>query len=136
MSLSDGTTSITLPDDLRWDDEFKWAPIAQTVNYGLTGALFVEEGAKQAGRPITLTAHDDMAWVDRETAQALITMAAVTDKEMTLTITEASTGEEDPGREIDVMFRRHDGEPIELEPVKGFGIDDDFIVRAIRLMEI
>jgi len=47
--------AIEIPDDLHWVDEHDWTPIAQTEQFTLTGSLVVDQGAKSAGRPITLT---------------------------------------------------------------------------------
>lgn len=46
--------ALTLPDGLVWSDEDAWSPIAQSIEYGLTGSLIVDLGEKQGGRPITL----------------------------------------------------------------------------------
>lgn len=51
--------ALTLPDGLVWSDEDGWSPIAQSTEYGLTGALIVDLGEKQAGRPITLRGAKD-----------------------------------------------------------------------------
>lgn len=50
ITLSDGTTTIELPPDLHWRDEFSWTPVEQSTEYSLTGALIVQSGARQAGR--------------------------------------------------------------------------------------
>ena len=46
--------TITLPDDLRWINEFEWNPVEQTTERSLTGALLVQEGQLTHGRPIVL----------------------------------------------------------------------------------
>lgn len=45
---------IELPADLQWTDEFTAWRIGQQVRTSLSGALIVQESARQAGRPITL----------------------------------------------------------------------------------
>ena len=40
-TLTDGTTTTTISDDLMWADEFAWAPVEQTVERSITGALIV-----------------------------------------------------------------------------------------------
>ena len=46
--------ALTLPDGLVWSDEDAWSPIAQSIEYGLTGSQIINEAVKQGGRPITL----------------------------------------------------------------------------------
>lgn len=47
--------SLTLPGDMHWVDEFTGWAIGQDVQVSSTGAQIVQEAARQAGRPITLT---------------------------------------------------------------------------------
>lgn len=77
--------AAALPDGLRWSDEFAWSPLAQATEYSLTGALIVEQSAKQAGRPITLTGGKDFAWLTRAEVEALKALLDAGD-EMTLTL--------------------------------------------------
>lgn len=84
ITLSDGVTTITLPDDLQWSDEFAWSPVEQTREYSLSGALVIQEGVKVRGREITLLGGDDVAWVTRATVLQLYAMASVAGKIMTL----------------------------------------------------
>lgn len=81
-------STITLPQGLRWSDEFAWSPLAQTSEYGLTGSLLVEQTLKQAGRPITLIGGRDFAWMTRTEVSALKTLLD-TGTEMTLTLHDA-----------------------------------------------
>lgn len=81
-------STITLPQGLRWSDEFAWSPLAQTSEYGLTGSLLVEQTLKQAGRPITLIGGRDFAWLTRTEVSALKTLLD-TGAELTLTLHDA-----------------------------------------------
>jgi hypothetical protein len=65
---------LQLPDGLRWEDEFSWTAVTQQTAYTLTGALVVEQGTRQAGRPLTLAGGRRFAWMGRAdvaTVQAL-----------------------------------------------------------------
>lgn len=53
-TLSDGTTTVALPDDIRWTDRRKSWAVGQAVSVTLGGSLIVEESKQLAGRPITL----------------------------------------------------------------------------------
>ena len=58
-TLSDGVTTVTLSADLLPQEEHAWSPVQQATSYTLTGALWVDVSAKQAGRPITLAGGTD-----------------------------------------------------------------------------
>lgn len=92
ISLTYGGTVETLPPDLVWTDEFStWSPIEQSIEYGLTGALLIDVGTRQAGRPITLSGTVDAAWMHREQALRLHAWRALPGAEFTLTLHDAST---------------------------------------------
>lgn len=78
--------TLTLPADLLWSDEFDWSPIESAQEYAVTGALVVDTATRLAGRPITLEAADDRAWIRRETLQALHALTTPADRQMLLTI--------------------------------------------------
>lgn len=129
ISLTDTTTTVILPADLWWADEIAWAPVEQSAEYSLGGALVVEEAVKLAGRPITLAGHERRAWVRRSTVLALHSLAAVPGKQMVLTLAD---------RTFNVIFRRSDGPPIEAESLTMMSPpeDDDWYTLTLRLMEI
>ena len=84
-TLSDGTTTVTFSDDLVWADEFAWAPVEQSVDRTITGALIVQTAARTAGRPITLAAEDDgSGWITRGALDQFKVWAAVPGQVMTL----------------------------------------------------
>ena len=65
MKLIRKTTSetIQLEDGFFWSDE-NWAEIQQNQEYSVSGALIIQEGRKQAGRPITLQpANKTKGWI-------------------------------------------------------------------------
>ena len=72
-SLTYGPTTLSLPDDLSWGDEFDWQAVEQRSEYSITGALIVEASAKQSGRTITLAGDDASGWIPRS---ALVTLRA------------------------------------------------------------
>ena len=84
--LTNATTTLTLPDDLSWADEFSWQPVVQTKTYTTTGALLIEEATRQAGRPITLESATDRAWCTRYLVTTLRTWASSTNASMTLVL--------------------------------------------------
>ena len=103
------------------------------ISYLLTGALLVQSGTRQAGRPITLVGAADMAWVTRAIVETLYGWAAdplaVDSGRFELTLADA--------RVFIVAFRFGDT-AIEAETVMGFPArsDTDYYRLTLRLMEI
>lgn len=85
ISITDGTTTIELPADLQWSDEFDWSDVEQSKEYSLTGALVVQQGVKATGRPITLQSNG-ASWVTRSTVEALQAFYNAPDQTFTLSI--------------------------------------------------
>lgn len=113
-TLTRGVTTIELPEDLQWTDEFAWTPVGQVVTPTLTGALIIEEAAQQAGRPITLVSQRNgatlVAVVTRTTVAALQAMAAIAGARMTLTLSDA--------RVFEVAWRHDGGSAFTAEAMK------------------
>ncbi|MGQ9815176.1 MAG: hypothetical protein ACUVR3_08505 [Candidatus Roseilinea sp.] len=130
--------AIRLPDGLRWEDELTWTPISQATEYSLTGALLIQEGVRQTGRPVTLvggrSGHRSYAWMTRAEVIALRAALDVTGTRFTLTLHD--------GRRLPVTAR-HDGDgPLNVSPVP---IVDDigpadpkpgtlYVLNTLRLM--
>lgn len=126
ITITDGTTTLTLPPDLDWQDEFGWTPVEHSTDYSLTGNLVVQEGSRQDGRSITLVGGRDGAWFSRAELEPLYALASVPQAQFTLNLW---------GRIFNVMFRRP---PIQVEPVRRMadpGPDHQYAV-TVNLMEI
>lgn len=85
-------STITLPPDLVWQDEFKWTPVATAKAVTLGGSLVIEKSKQLAGRPITLGGLADAAWLlsaDMDALQAAD--EAQGDTAMTLTLADGRT---------------------------------------------
>ena len=80
------STTLTLPDALNWTDEYTWSPVQQSQTYTTTGALLIEEGVKQAGRPITLQGEIDKTWCTRAMVDQLHAWANTPALLLTLTL--------------------------------------------------
>lgn len=85
-TLTYAATTLTLPDDLPWTDEFGWPAVEQRSEYSITGALIVEASAKLAGRPVTLTGNETRGWISRATLLTLKAWAALPAQAFTLVI--------------------------------------------------
>jgi hypothetical protein len=134
VKLIDQTTleELTLPNDLLWSDEFEWSQVVAVNGYTLTGALVIEQGVRLAGRPFTLTAEQDMAWVTRAVVQKLKDWAGYSGRKFKL-IFEYPTD----NRQFLVTFS-HDSTPVTSRPVKGFpGHDNsDYFSVSLKFLEV
>ena len=131
LTLSDGSTTLTLNPDLYWSDENNWHAVEQAVERTITGALVVQAAARIAGRPITLEPQDDeAAWMTLAVVTTLRNWAAVPGKTLALTLR---------GVAREVIFRHQDG-GFEARPVlqyrDGHELPADFYLCTVRLMEI
>lgn len=98
VTLSDGSTTVELPADLQWVNEFGWSAIEQEQEHSVAGNLIVHQGEKLAGRPIELESGQG-AWVKRSVVlqlQSLFNSAS----ELTLSFW---------GTDYTVIFDRPDG---------------------------
>ena len=99
---------IEFPEDLRWIDEHDWHAVAQTTpKRTLSGSQIIQQGVKQAGRPITLSA--DYVWLPLATIQTLREWTDVPELKLLYTHYD--------GREFNVIFALHDT-PLKAEPVR------------------
>ena len=99
LKRNDTNETIELPTDLQWVDEFQWSKIAQSApEYSITGSMFIQQGTKKAGRPITLSG--DWAWVQRNDLTILRSWCDVPKLTMTLTHPDSQTSA--------VMWRLHE----------------------------
>lgn len=135
MKLIDITTNaeLSLPNDLLWRDEFEWTPVVATNTYTLTGALIIEQGVRQAGRPISLQAPDQsMAWVTRSTVQTLRDWSALAGRKFRLVFEYPADT-----RQFVVMFD-HASDAIGAEPVKGFPshASGDWFTVSLKFIEV
>lgn len=97
LKRDDNQATLTLHPQYMWIDEYAWHTLTQSDPvYTLTGAMDIQQGSKQAGRPITLDAKH--ARITRGDIKTLQTWADV--PELTLTLTHPD------GRTFSVIFAR------------------------------
>lgn len=87
-SLSDGLTTLALPDDIDWKNQNSTSPVAQSVEWSVDGALIVDACAKQAGLPIVLEGAENRAWMRRSAVDQLRAWARIPGQDFTLTLGE------------------------------------------------
>jgi len=111
-----------------WLDEFSWTPVGQSAEVDVHGGLVVEYlSPNKDGRPVTL----DIGWITKATLDALAAKRdAETQALMPLVLPD--------GRSMDVLWRHHDAEPIEAEPVQQFAEYQagDYFQVTLNLMQV
>ena len=129
ITLSDGATTITLDEDLEWRDEHAWSPVVQNSCYSLTGALIVQVATRQAGRPITLAASEDRAWISGTVLAQLLAWGAIAGQVLTLFLR---------GAGYSVMLRHQDAPAVEATPVVSYSdpTSTDWYVATLKFMVI
>ena len=123
-------TAVTLPDALSWADEYTYSPVQQTKTYTTTGALLIEEAARQTGRPITLEGEQDRTWCTRALVDQLRAWAATPGLVLSLLLR---------GTLRNVMFDHEKG-ALQGLPVLFYADGSieasDFYVPTLRLFEV
>ncbi len=130
MNLTDGVTSLTLPDDLEWSDQYAWLPVEQSVEFSVTGALILDVGEKLAGRAITLAGNDSTAWVSRAAVDQLRAWAALPGQSLSLTLADS--------RVFVVALRHHDAPALDASPVLFTApmVAGDWYVITLKFLEL
>lgn len=109
LKRNDNGAELEFAQDMHWVDEFAWSAISQTQPvYSLAGAVLVQQGMKQAGRPITLDG--EWVWYGRALVETLRDWTDVPNLKMNLTHYD--------GRQFTVGFRYHDTALNKVEPVR------------------
>lgn len=129
-TLTWGGATLDLGPDLFWEDEFSWAPVEQSSERTVTGALIISQAVKTGGRPITLRPEDDRsAWITREVLDQLRAWSAVPGREFVLTLR---------GQARSVVFSHDGGSGVEAEPVMHFSDVDpsDYYRPKLRFIEV
>lgn len=123
---------IMLSDSLYPSDEHDYSAIAESHKYALDGTLIVEQSVRQAGRPYTMQAPDNMAWLPRSTINAL---KEERDKlGATFWLDYLSDG---AVKRIKVMFD-NSGDAIIAKPVRGYisPLPNDPFIVTLKFLEI
>ncbi len=126
--LSNGSSSIELPEDLEWTNELAWSGVQQATERSITGALIVDVGTLQAGRPIQLRSPDDGGWLARADALTLQSWAATAGAEYTLSIR---------GTSYTVIFD-HEQTAIDAAPLVFYSdpLGTDYVTLSLRFLTV
>lgn len=86
ITLTKDATTLGLPEDLFWIDEFSWARVAQETTRSTTGALLVDVATRQGGRSITLQGQGNTAWITRAVLKTVAAWAQLPGQTFTLNL--------------------------------------------------
>lgn len=85
ITLTNGSTTLELPPDLLWVNEFRWSEVSQSTERSVTGALLIDVAPRIGGRLITLAGRENYAWILRSGLETLKAWAALPEQQFTLT---------------------------------------------------
>jgi hypothetical protein len=85
ITLTKDSTTLELPEDLLWVNEFGFSQVSQATERSLTGAMLIDVAARVGGRRITLAGQEDSAWILRSGLESLQAWAALPGQQFTLT---------------------------------------------------
>ena len=71
ITLTRGSTTLELPPDLLWVNEFRWSEVSQSTERSVTGALLIDVAPRIGGRLITLAGRENYAWILRSGLETL-----------------------------------------------------------------
>jgi hypothetical protein len=127
-TLTYSGTTLALPADLQWTDEYAWQPVEQRTRYTIFGAMRVEAAAKLAGRPITLAGGRNYAWIPRTTLETLRDWTALPAQTFALVYR---------GQAHTVVFDQARG-PLQAEPILDYAepAGGDFYVTTLRFLKV
>lgn len=128
-TLSDGATSVTLPDDMMWNDQHSWTPVEQTVSTSITGAALIDVGTRIKGRSITLQSDEQHAWIPYATISQIKAWAAIAGKQITLTIGMDT---------FQVIFRHHEKPAVDVFAIIDYNTPDaqDWFFGVLKFTEV
>ena len=133
ITLTKDATTLELPEDLFWIDEFLWARVAQETTRSTTGALLVDVATRQGGRSITLQGQGNTAWITRAALKTVSSWAQLPGQTFALNLR---------GEVFTVLFDHGSGDTtnaINQAAVVEFsdiGDDDFYCSLVLRFLEI
>lgn len=126
-SLGSVTFSDVVEKELYIEEEYTWLPVGQTVRRALQGNVVVLENDR-AGKPLSLIAKEDGAWLTKATVRALAALASVPNTTYILYLKNDDGDDE----YRNVAFRR-DSTPLDLTPLDTV---QRYFVGRIQLIQV
>lgn len=105
ITLSDGTNTVELPQEMNWSDRI-WSPVLQRFTRGISGRPIIMSDANDLGRPITLV---PPGWMLASLETQIVTWHNTPEQKLMLDF---------HGESHTVQFRHHEGPGYESTPVR------------------
>lgn len=124
--------ALEFSESLYFSDEFNWSSVTGNEKYTVGGTLIIQQAVRKGGKPITLSAPDDMAWLERWQVETLQAWADIIELKMWYERMVKGVN-----TQTKVSFR-HSQTPVDGKPVKGFNspeLNDPFTAK-IQLIEV
>lgn len=112
--------------ELYIEEEYNWLGIGQTIQYSLNGSIYVSENLR-GGKPLTLIAIEERAWLTKASVLALKTLAQSIGTFHNLSLTNDKNEEEIR----QVLFKRQPN-PFDLQPLDA---SHQFYIGKIHLIQ-
>lgn len=112
--------------ELYIEEEHNWLGVGQTIRYSLSGTIHVSENVR-GGKPLTLIAIEDRAWLTKATVLALKELAQSVGAFYGLSLTNDENEEEIR----QVLFKRQPN-PFDLQPLDA---SHQFYIGKIHLIQ-
>lgn len=112
--------------ELYIEEEHNWLGIGQKIRYALSGCIYVSENVRK-GKPLTLIASEDRAWLTKNTVLALKALASNLGTFHDLLL----TNDENVNENRQVIFKRQSN-PFDLQPLDS---NHEFYVGKIHLIQ-
>lgn len=126
-SLGTVTFDDVVEKSLYIEDEYLWFPIGQNIKYTLYGSLWITENPR-SGKPLTLIAKEDDAWLTKATVIELANLASQINTVHDLVM----KNDLDVVETRKVMFKR-DSSPLDLQPLD---TAQRYFIGSIHLIEV
>ena len=130
ITLSDGITTVELPEGLHWQDEHSWQSVGSSFTRGLTGKPIIQVQAANKGRPITLVPFDlTAAWWTRTELSALDNWINNPDQVLSLVFM---------GESFNVRFRHYEPPAVDAKPIMFFSDPNgsNYIQPTIKMVTV
>lgn len=125
-SLGSVLFSDIVEQELYIEEEYNWLGVGQNIRYSLGGSVYISENVR-GGKPLTLIASEDRAWLTKATVIALRDLALSVGVSYGLVL----TNDENVNEIRQVVFKRQPN-PFDLQPLDS---SHQFYVGRIHLIQ-
>lgn len=121
--------NIQLPD-FDWIDEFGWCSVVQSQKYSINGSLFIQEGMRMKGRPLTFNGGENKNLITRAQVELLYASQNTLNHLFTITLSDS--------RVFNVRWRNSEGNAVEVVPFVTYNFTSTnlYVVESLKFLEV